>query len=158
MAKYKPDDGKIALAKWMYENPQAYRDLPNKQYELWDRAAKESRGMGYDYDYGAVSPDNRDSRGHSGDAGKLPNHPTFSTQSSYSGLVTDPRTKLPMLGGTWELNKNNEGSTFTPSRRQVAEGVLHKLQWLMDNGYNDGDTYIDPRTKQPLVQHSTGKF
>ena len=65
-------------------------------------------GIGQDYDYGVTS--GRDSRGHGSDKGKLPWHPTFSTQSAFT------TEKTP--GGKWE---NIDGiDVFTPHASQIT--------------------------------------
>jgi hypothetical protein len=79
---------------------------PKELLRLIEENGRLSNGLGVDYDYsrsGSV-----DNRGHSSDAGKLPWHPTFSTQSDYS-TPRDP-------GGRW--SRDVFGETFTPSAKQ----------------------------------------
>ena len=63
-----------------------------------------------DYDY-SKAPTVADSRGHYTDAGKLPNHPTFSIGSDYSNSTTP--------GGVWAKAGNIE--TYTPSLWMVQQ-------------------------------------
>lgn len=74
--------------------------------------AKTMGGIGPDYDYSKVGK--LDGRGHGSDAGKLPWHPTFSTQSVYSTKDSP--------GGTWNKQFNSEGKlvqTYTPSQEMI---------------------------------------
>ena len=140
-----PMDAKLALVKWVYNNQRMLNNtLTNNDFRLWDQAARASRGMGPNYDYGAVPPNSMDERGHLGDAGKYPNHITFSNQSNYANKINSMSAGLPMPGGTWV------GNTFTPSQRQVNEHIIPRLQRFIDSGYAD-DTYINPQTGKPMV-------
>jgi len=123
-----------ALAKYMAENPSTTdpRIVGERTLGLWDRAARESGGMGPDYDYGFAGK--LDGRGHAVDDGKLPTHPTFSTQSHYAGLGI----KIGIAPGKWE------GNTFTMSEDQYRRGNANILAWLMDRGLNHGDIYKLP--------------
>jgi hypothetical protein len=59
-------------------------------------------GVGPDYDYSFVRQ-GPDGRGHFTDAGKLPNHPTFSNQSAYAD-------EAPLQAGRWvQLGLNQLG-------------------------------------------------
>jgi len=143
--KYVPSEGKLALAKWLYENPNAYREVDKEYrqqgknfYRMWDQAAEKSGGIGPNYDYGAVQSQTRDSRKHYSDAGKLPNHITFSNENAYSNKITPFKSKTPLKGGNWE------GNIFTPTKTQVEHGILDRLQWMMDNNHNNGDQYMNP--------------
>ena len=81
-----------------------YNDLARLQ----DQNARISgglTGLGPDYDYRMAGE--LDARGHSGDLGKLPNHPTFSNLSAYA----TPQTP----GGEW--GEDFMGPKFTPSSR-----------------------------------------
>ena len=97
----------------------------NVDYALWDQLARKSGQVGPDYDYGLGQLRHIDSRGHGSDLGKLPNHPTFSNLSAY--------TTKDFPGGNWDINNTTGLGTFTPSERQIAEGGLKKLQWLVDH-------------------------
>ena len=68
-----------------------------------------------DYDYGLAGK--AAANGHYSDKGKLPWHPTFSTESAYS---TD---KYP--GGVW--SKYNGKDVFTPSQAMVRAGATKGL-------------------------------
>jgi len=134
-----PIANRLALVRDMLNNQDVQR-MSGQDSMLWDRAARESKSVGPDYDYGFVG--NLDDRGHSSDRGKLPNHPTFSNLSEYStGGLAEFHPKA--TGGSW----SNDG-VFTPSTNQVNRGGLGQLQWLMDNNRNDGDRYLDPTTGQ----------
>lgn len=145
-----PFEYKRAFASSMLKNPPAIQMKEfgmsdseiNETMRLWDEAARESKGIGPDYDYGAYSG-NPDSKGHIGDVGKLYTHPTFSNESMYS----DP--SLGLSGGSWTMDEKGVG-TFMPSPRQIQIG-LGRLQWMVNNGYNDGDIYLGADGK-PLVK------
>jgi len=115
----------------MQQNPGKYR-LDNKTMGIWDEAARTSGGVGPDYDYSMLGV--TDNRGHGSDLGKLPNHPTFSNQSAYSTAGLGQKYE----GGSWD------GNTFTPSKRMLGNHNIEQLQWMLDNGYNDGDNYYNP--------------
>lgn len=88
--------------------------------------ARATNGIGPDYDYSKAGK--LDGRGHSSDAGKLPWHPTFSTQSKYS---TNDN-----LGGTWGEKYNSEGrlvQTYTPSHEMIRSNNTAGLAEYMVN-------------------------
>ncbi len=88
--------------------------------ERMDNMYAEMRGtVGPDYDYSKASVF-KSANGHSSDVGKLPNHPTFSTESEYSNGQTP--------GGRWGSTVVNgqEVSTYTPS------------PWMVQNGNTEG--------------------
>jgi hypothetical protein len=113
------------------------RFMTDKQVGEWDKAARASASIGPDYDY-SVRQSSPDARGHLGDAGKLPNHPTFSDHSVYSGLAG-------AVGGRWV------GSKFYPTTQQQYDDSAKTRQWMVNNGHTDGDIYIGPdgRPLQP---------
>ncbi len=130
------DKYKVAYAqKVMADDPTKY--MTGEEIGAWDKQARISKGLGPDYDYGMEST--ADNRGHLGDVGKLPNHPTFSDQSAYSGKVNG------LTGGVWN------GNTFTPASWQQTNESAAIRQWLINNKRNDGDIYIGPNG-QPIVQ------
>ena len=80
-------------------------------YGIWDRIARKNQLIGPDYDYslgGAV-----DENGHMTDAGKLPNHPTFSKESWFS-------KNGDRKGGSWKQDKNGRWM-FSPEQWQVDD-------------------------------------
>ena len=78
--------------------------------------AKALQKRGVDYDYALAGERNAD--GHTGDAGKLYNHPTYSNESAF--------TNKRFPGGNW--SKENGKDVYTPSVRQKAEpGYRDKL-------------------------------
>ena len=92
-----------------------------------EKLAKIIGGIGHDYDYGAQvrlenKPLTASANGHFSDIGKLPNHPTFSTQSAYN------TPEYP--GGIWNLDKNNN-HTFTPSPQMINSGATEGLAEYM---------------------------
>ena len=68
-----------------------------------------------DYDYGLAGI--AAANGHFSDKGKLPWHPTFSTESVYS------TKEYP--GGVWAIKNGKE--TFTPSQAMVKSGATRGL-------------------------------
>ena len=80
------------------------------EFRIAEANARMGGRMGFDYDYSKDDPMARllDPRGHGSDKGKLPWHPTFSTQSDYS------TAKNP--GGVWGYDVF--GNTFTPAANQ----------------------------------------
>lgn len=96
-----------------YLNKNAAQELADHVNEI---TAKATNGIGYNYDYGISNK--RYPNGHYSDLGKLPNHPTFSTQSAYS---TDN-----YKGGTWSTTNNGKW-VFTPSQDMVRSGATKGL-------------------------------
>ena len=96
--------------------------------------AKITRSWGRDYDYGK-SDMIQAANGHYSDSGKLPWHPTFSTESAYSS----PEFK----GGTW--TKDHRQNTmypkliYTPSEDMIKAGTTKGLEEYM-------------RTREPGVE------
>ena len=88
--------------------------------------AKLTRSLGRDYDYGK-SDMIQAANGHYSDSGKLPWHPTFSTESAYSS----PEFK----GGTW--TKDHGQNTmypkliYTPSEDMIKAGTTKGLEEYM---------------------------
>lgn len=137
-----PFEYRKALALDMYKND-PYLSMKksgmsdkeiNDTYRDWDRAARESNSMGPDYDYTELR--SVDGRGHGSDTGKLYRHPTFSNESQYADR------SLGLSGGNWDIDANGTG-TFTPTKRQIDEGIVNRLQRMVDMGHNDGDIYTD---------------
>lgn len=101
-------------------NPEAHKrmlDNTNDWSKIEDRAVMLG-GRGVDYDYALIGERNK--YGHSGDAGKLYNHPTFSNQSVFANKEHP--------GGKW-IGRGENGSTediFFPSKNQMKRP-----------GYND---------------------
>lgn len=83
--------------------------------------------VGRDYDYGQGGAYNSQT-GHWGDAGKLPNHPTFSNESNYSSAS--------LAGGQWGSMFNRDGKvveTFTPSLDMITQGLAQYMQRVEPN-------------------------
>jgi len=96
-----------------------------------------------DYDYSAWekagSPKDPDT-GHAPDTYKLPNHPTFSNESIYSG-------KEGAEGGKW--SKNPDGSwNFTPGKTNLEHFTPQQLQDYFQR-VEPGNHLILPQTKDP---------
>ena len=79
--------------------------------------------VGPDYDYSKASPMQTFANGHSVDAGKLPNHPTFSTESAYHSAATP--------GGVWGYDANGKVVSYTPSADMVQRGATKGLAEYM---------------------------
>lgn len=82
--------------------------------------AKLFNSIGQDYDYGLANA--QDARGHYTDTGKLPWHPTFSNESSYS---TPEQT-----GGAWSRTVNGVGvevDKFVPSQYMMQNNNVGNL-------------------------------
>ena len=77
--------------------------------KLLEENGRRLGNLGNDYDYALA--DGIDNNGHSVDAGKLPNHVSFSSESKYSG------DELP--GGEW--GEDFQGTTFKPTARMIKE-------------------------------------
>ena len=82
-----------------------------------DMIARYTGGVGPDYDYRGIPLSMFGE--HSGDIGKLPNHPTFSTQSRYSSPE--------YMGGIWGDN------SFMPSVDMIQSGAVRGLLEYMNN-------------------------
>jgi hypothetical protein len=95
---------------------------------LSDRMAMALGLVGPDYDYGAGGAYNKRT-GHYGDAGKLPNHPTFSNQSNYAGGPG-------LAGGVWDTITTRDGKIverYSPSTDMVNAGTTVGLaQYMKD--------------------------
>ena len=92
---------------------------------LSDRMAMALGLVGPDYDYGAGGAYNKVT-GHYGDAGKLPNHPTFSNESNYSGKG--------LAGGVWSEVVTPDGKVqqvYSPSVDMVKAGTTTGLEGYM---------------------------
>ena len=87
----------------------------------WDMSARKYGGLGLDYDYSKLTDTNK--YGHSNDAGKLPNHVTFSTQSDYA--------KDFPSAGLW--SEENNKPTFTMNPKQVNPRRIDALRWMLKN-------------------------
>jgi hypothetical protein len=98
--------------------------LSEDMMRKWDMAARETGQIGPDYGYGLSDID---SRGHFGDVGKMPWHPTYSDQSKI--------TVAPELMGHW----NREGTSFTPSPVKWRDPEYRKylLEYLKFAGDNN---------------------
>ncbi len=114
-----------AFMRFIQANPRMY-DIPGQttsdrwigQQEIRHEALGE---MAQDYDYGMMN--GRGANGHGGDAGKLPWHPTYSTQSAFS-TQGDP-------GGIW--GEDATGTTFRPMPRQDTEYFRNYMQDVEPN-------------------------
>ena len=80
-----------------------------QQFQAWARKNNRLKDL-YDYDMrGAwLSGAKQASNGHFTDQFKKPNHPTFSTESQYSG-------KDGFVGGSWEKIGNKWNYTASPT-------------------------------------------
>ena len=76
-----------------------------------DNYARITGGIGPDYDYGKAGT--VDGRGHVGDTGKLPNHPTFSQESAYSNGLAQ--------GGRWIADAEGNYIGFEPSVQMAKD-------------------------------------
>jgi hypothetical protein len=63
--------------------------------------------------------------GHGPDTYKKPNHPTFSDESKYSGMIAPHGGNY--MGGKWDKDDDNN-DTFTPSKHMMAN--THKADML----------------------------
>lgn len=108
--------------------PQDVR-LQLAQSKARDDLAKQTGSWSGDYDYGK-SDQIQAANGHYSDSGKLPWHPTFSTESAYSS----PEFK----GGTWTedhglntMYNPNPKVTYTPSEDMIKSGTTNGLVQYM---------------------------
>lgn len=85
-----------------------------------DDLAKQTRSWSGDYDYGK-SDMIQAANGHYDDSGKLPWHPTFSTESVYSS----PDFKC----GEW--TQQNGKDVYTPSKDMINAGLTKGLSKYM---------------------------
>lgn len=101
-----------------------------QKYDVAEANKGKHAGYNPDYSFGlaalAGTNMNPDDIGHFKDAGKLPNHPTFSNEAILSGQGLLGQAE----GGQW--NSNEGKHSFTPSR------------WQMNNMYNtpEGRSFI----------------
>ena len=86
-------------------------------YELAEKVARMSGGISGGYDYGKSDLAQADN-GHYNDSGKLPYHPTFSTDSKYSNSE--------FKGGEWSLDSNGR-DRYIPSEDMINFGYTKGL-------------------------------
>ena len=105
--------------------------------KIRDDLAKQTNSWSGDYDYGK-SDKIQAANGHYSDSGKLPWHPTFSTESAYSSTE--------FKGGTWTEDNGpntmynpNPKVTYTPSEDMIKAGTTKGLEEYM-------------RTREPGVE------
>ena len=114
-------------------------DVNNMQ--SWERWAKATGNWGPDYDYSKMGE--VDERGHGSDLGKLPNHPTFSTQSAYSEDGNP---------GVWQVGRDGK-DFFQPSQEQVSEfGGRFYDRYSQDTG----DRIFIPQKEEPGLVDVSG--
>lgn len=91
------------------------------KYEDWRSKLPQNLQSTYDYDLrGAYKADAKEaSNGHLPDTFKKPNHPTFSTESRYSG-------KDGYTGGKW--GGTDDAPTFKPSKSNLKNMSEDELQ------------------------------
>lgn len=90
---------------------------------LKEKNARISGSINRDYDYGK-SDLVQSANGHFSDSGKMPWHPTFSNESSYSQPGSE--------GGEWNQTGINSYS-YTPSKYQIQSGFTKGLGKYMKN-------------------------
>lgn len=102
------------------------------------RAAYPNAGDLYDYDLrGAwLSGAAKAGNGHLPDTFKKPNHPTFSTQSQYSG-------RDGYTGGTW-MGDDKAGWSYTASPTNLKFHPGNKLQQYFQKVEPDSKLFIAP--------------
>ena len=99
------------------------------QSKARDDLAKQTGSWSGDYDYGK-SDKVQVANGHYSDSGKLPWHPTFSTESAYSS----PEFK----GGTWSTPEGAmTGYVYTPSQDMIKAGTTEGLIEYMQKNEPD---------------------
>ena len=86
-------------------------------YELAEKVARMSGGISGDYDYGK-SDMIQAANGHYSDSGKLPYHPTFSTDSKYSNSE--------FKGGEWSQDSDGR-HMYSPSEDMINSGYAKGL-------------------------------
>lgn len=86
-------------------------------YELAEKVAIMSRGISGGYDYGK-SDLVQATNGHYSDSGKLPYHPTFSTDSKYSNSE--------FKGGEWSQGLDGRYK-YRPSEDMINSGYARGL-------------------------------
>lgn len=126
-----------SLAKLLYNESVAARSngrnmfsMSNDDMRNWDDEARRIGGWGPNYDY-SRNVGTADEYGHLSDSGKLPNHVTFSDESAYHSVA-------PSLAGTWDRNK------YHMTKNGATENRLNELQFMLNNGFNDGSVYVLP--------------
>ena len=86
-------------------------------YELAEKVARMTGGISGNYDYGK-SDLVQAANGHYSDSGKLPYHPTFSTDSKYSNSE--------FKGGEWSQDSNGR-HMYSPSEDMINSGYAKGL-------------------------------
>lgn len=110
------------------------------QFQGW-KSKYAPKDSGADYDLrgaykAGIKPDPQ--RGHFPDTFKKPNHPTFSTESQYSG-------KDGFIGGKW-----GDGDSYTPSATNLQFKQPHELQQYFQQN--------EPKSKLNLPQQKQDIF
>lgn len=119
------------------------------KFQQWARANNRS-GDVYDYDLrgafksGAAQAEN----GHLPDTFKKPNHPTFSTESQYSG-------KDGNVGGVWSQDVNGR-DVFTPSPTNLSNTTPDALRSYFKKVEPDATVSI-PASADQAVGYDSAK-
>lgn len=94
---------------------------------------------------------NENPEAHFTDVGKTAQHPTFSTESVYSGKVSK-YNPLGIQGGTWE----NNGHRYRMSYDQVNNGwdVLNTINYV-EQAEPNGVQVVYPRGEYPMINGIT---
>lgn len=113
-----------------------------KQFRKWVQQESQKVGRNiivdlYDYDLRGLflEGSNLLDNGHAWDTYKKPNHPTFSTESKYSGVDG-------YVGGKWREDKNGRWS-FTPSATNFQMNSVGRLKAEFKNANPDADLIFD---------------
>ena len=119
--------------------------------KIRDDLAKQTNSWSGDYDYGK-SDKIQAANGHYSDSGKLPWHPTFSTESAYSS----PEFK----GGTWTedhgpntMYNPNPKVTYTPSEDMIKAGTTKGLEEYMRTREPDVELHMPNRVMLPVEEN-----
>ena len=119
--------------------------------KIRDDLAKQTGSWSGDYDYGK-SDKIQAANGHYSDSGKLPWHPTFSTESAYSS----PEFK----GGTWTEDNGpntmynpNPKVTYTPSEDMIKAGTTKGLEEYMRTREPDVELHMPNRVMLPVEEN-----
>ena len=148
----------------MPEDSSRITPRPLLGYNLWEKLISIHKGLdpAHDntYDYRGYYADNpaeawsmlwENPDAHFRDDYKTVYHPTFSTQSKYSGIVS-PYNPLGLKGGTW----NEKGDTFimSPDLYKGPVSMDGRINYLID-GEDNGVVLREPDGSLPYMSDDT---
>lgn len=139
-----PEEIKNAYDSWV-NNIQEHKGLDVQIDDTYDY-----KGYYNKYTNEAWDMLNKDSDAHFTDEFKTYLHPTFSTESKYSGIKDTQFNPNGLMGGSWGGNKNT-GWTFTMPK-ESAVSLEDRINYLSD-AENDGVRLLNYNGLSPKIDN-----